>query len=205
MFRDEDEDDWMPSWFNPKRYPFLSRRFFDDFEEQARVMHERMLRQIDKIAKGAPQDLRKTQVLPDGTKVEEWGPFVYGYSMKIGSDGKSEIREFGNIKRQLQLGKATINVKKEREPLVDVEVIGNEVKVVAELPGVDKSDKKLHGTEDRLTISVDKPERSYYKEIELPQQEDVRKAHSTFKNGVLEVTLPTLHNQPEEGEFIKID
>lgn len=167
-------------------------------------MHERMQRQIEELSKGAPQNLHKIRVLPDGTKVEEWGPFVYGYSLKIGSDGKREIREFGNIKRLPQPGKVTLNVKKEREPLVDVEVIGNEVKVVAELPGVEKEDIKLCSTEDKLTISVDTSERSYYKEIELPLQVDVKKAHSTFKNGVLEVTLPALRNQPK-GEFIRID
>ncbi|MGE5555538.1 MAG: archaeal heat shock protein Hsp20 [Methanocella sp.] len=203
MFRDEDADEWMPR-FSCKRYPFFSRSFFDDFEEQIRRMHELMQRRIEEIAKGAPQNLHRTRVLPDGSKVEEWGPFVYGYSMKIGSDGKREIREFGNIKRQPQLGKATINVRREREPLVDVEVIDGDVKVVAELPGVDKGDIKIQGTRDILTISVEKAERSYYKEIELPSQVDVKKAHSTFKNGVLEVTLPTLHAQPK-GEFIKID
>jgi HSP20 family protein len=203
MFRDEDADEWMPR-FSCKRYPFFGRSFFDDFEEQIRRMHELMQRRIEEIAKGAPQNLHRTRVLPDGFKVEEWGPFVYGYSMKIGSDGKREVREFGNIKRQPQLGKATINVRREREPLVDVEVIDGDVKVVAELPGVDKGDIKIQGTRDILTISVEKAERSYYKEIELPSQVDVKKAHSTFKNGVLEVTLPTLHAQPK-GEFIKID
>jgi HSP20 family protein len=203
MFRDE--DDWMPSWFNRRRYPFLSRSFFDDFEEKIMRMHERMQRELDELTKAAPQDLHKTRVLPDGTKVEEWGPFVYGYSVRIGQDGKPEIHEFGNIKRQPQLGKATINVKKEREPLIDVTVVNGDVKVVAELPGADKSDIKLHGTEDSLTISVDNPERSYYKEVKLPQKVDVRKARSTFKNGVLEVTLPTYSKDEPKGVSIKID
>jgi len=201
MFRDNYEDDWM-SRFSRKRYPFL--RSFDEFEIHFRRMHERVQRQIEELTKEAPQNLHKIRMLPDGTKVEEWGPFVYGYSLKIGSDGKREVREFGNIKRLTQLGKVTINVKKEREPLVDIEVIGNEVKVVAELPGVEKEDIKLHSTEDNLTISVDTSKRSYYKEIELPLQVDAKKAHATFKNGVLEVTLPTLRNQPK-GEFIRID
>lgn len=29
---------------------------------------------------------------------EEMGPFVYGYSMTIGPDGKPKVREFGNIR-----------------------------------------------------------------------------------------------------------
>jgi HSP20 family protein len=204
MFRDEDEDDWMPSWFNWRRCPIPNRFFFDGFDAELKRMQERMQRNIKALTREAPEELHKVRVLPDGTKIQEWGPFVYGYTLRIGQDGKPEIREFGNIKRQPQLGKSPLNIAREREPLVDVEVINNEVKVVAELPGVEKGDINLHGTEVSLTISVDKPERSYYKEIELPKQVDVRKARSTFKNGVLEVTLPTLHNQPQ-GESIKID
>jgi len=206
MFRDEDEDDWMPGWFRRRRYPLLGRSFFDDFEEQFKEMHEYMQREFQELAKRAPKDLHQTRVLPDGSKVEEWGPFVYGYTMKIGPDGKPQIREFGNIKRQPQLGsRAAVDIKKEREPLVDVALTNGDVKVVAELPGVDKGDIRLHATEDELTISVDKAERSYYKEIELPRKVDVKKAHSTFKNGVLEVTLPTRREEQPKGESLKID
>jgi len=201
-----DDDDWMPSWFRRKGYPFFGRSLFDSFEEQFRQMHEYMQREFEELTKRVPKDLHQTRVLPDGSKVEEWGPFVYGYTMKIGPDGKPEIREFGNIKRQPKLGsRATLDVKKEREPLIDVAITDGEVKVVVELPGVDKSDIKLHGTEDALTISVDKAERSYYKEIELPRKVDVRKAQSTYKNGVLEVTLPIRKEDQPKGESIKID
>jgi len=199
-----DDDDWMPSWFRRRHYPFSSS-FFDVVEEQFREMYEYMQREFEELSKRAPKDLSRIRVLPDGTKVQEWGPFVYGYSMKIGPDGKPEIREFGNIKRQPKLGRAAVDVKKEREPLVDVALMDGEVKVVVELPGVDKSDIKLHGTEDALTISVDAAERSYYKEIELPRKVDVRKARSTYKNGVLEVTLPTREGEQPKGESIHID
>jgi HSP20 family protein len=204
MYRDE--DDWMPSWFRRRRHPFSERSLFDELEEHMKEMHEYMQREFQELAKRAPKDLRQTRVLPDGSKVEEWGPFVYGYTMKIGPDGKTQIREFGNIKRQPQLGnRVAVDIKKEREPLVDVYLVNGDVKIIAELPGVDKSDIKLYGTEDTLTISVEKAERSYYKEIELPTKVDIRKAHSTFKNGVLEVTIPTHKEGQPKGESIKID
>ena len=34
----------------------------------------------------------------EGTKVKEFGPFIYGYSMKVRPDGKPTVREFGNVK-----------------------------------------------------------------------------------------------------------
>jgi HSP20 family protein len=149
-----------------------------------------------------PKDYVRERKLPDGTTVREWGPFVYGYSVKIGPDGKPEIREFGNVKPS-RMGPL---VKEEREPLVDVIETDGEVHVVAELPGVEKKDIKLHGTEDLLTISVDTPQRKYYKEVQMPAKVDVKRAKTEYKNGVLEVKLPkTKEEKKPKGEPIEID
>jgi HSP20 family protein len=139
--------------------------------------------------------------MPDGSTAKEFGPFVYGYSMKIGPDGKPEINEFGNLKKSLK----GPEVKEEREPLVDVIETPAEVRVIVELPGVEKTDIKLHGTEDSLTISVDTAQNKYYKEVELPVKVKVKEATSTYKNGVLEVVLPKASpsNNPK-GEPIDI-
>jgi len=200
-----DEEDWLSRWFRRRWWPPTTRILFDDFDEYFRQMHEHMQREFKEIFKNAPKDLRRSRVLPDGTRIDEWGPFVYGYSMKIGPDGKPEIREFGNIKPQPKLGKAIVAIKEEREPLIDIALMDDEVRVVAELPGVEKGDIKLRGTEDTLTISVNKAERKYYKEIELPGKVDVKEAKSTYKNGVLEVCLPIKKEEKPKGEFIKID
>jgi len=102
--------------------------------------------------------------------------------------------------------KPSLNVLEEREPLVDVISTNGEIKVVAELPGVEKEDIKLHGTEDTLTISVDTPRRKYFKEIELPAKVDVKKAKTMYKNGVLEVTLPKIEEKKKpKGEPIRIE
>jgi HSP20 family protein len=147
--------------------------------------------------------------LPDGSTQKEWGPFVYGYSMTIGPDGKPQIREFGNVKPSLKpepfgARRPSLNVKEEREPLVDVISANNEIKVVAELPGVEKEDIKLHGTEKSLMISVETPKRKYYKEVDLPALVDPKTAKSVYKNGVLEVTLTKKEEKKPKGEPIKI-
>jgi HSP20 family protein len=130
------------------------------------------------------------------------GPFVYGYSVKIGPDGKPEIREFGNVKPS-RFGP---RVKEEREPLVDIIETDGEIHIVAELPGVEKNDIKLHGTEDMLTVSVDTPQRKYYKEITLPAKVKVKETKTQYKNGVLEVTLPKIKEEKKpKGEPIGID
>jgi len=180
-----DDEDY-PEWFKRRRNPFSKDPFFGDIDQMFREMEKMMEEEFKNFTEKVPKDYVKERRLPDGSTVKEWGPFVYGYSMKIGPDGKPEIQEFGNIKKSLK----GPQVKEEREPLVDVVETASELRVVAELPGVEKTDIKLHGTEDSLTISVDTPQNKYYKEVALPVKVKVRDAKSTYKNGVLEVVIP---------------
>jgi HSP20 family protein len=175
-----------PDWFNRRRKKFSRDPFFGDIDRMFQEMEKMMEEQFKSFTQKIPKDYAKERRLPDGSTVKEYGPFVYGYSMKIGPDGKPAVRRFGNIKKSLE----GPQVKKEREPLVDVVETNGEVRVVVELPGVEKSDIKLHGTEDSITISVNTPQSKYYKEIQLQTKVRVKEAKSSYKNGVLEVVLP---------------
>jgi len=164
-----------------------------------------MEREFKELSRKAPRDLIRERTLPDGTKVRSWGPFVYGYSITMGPKGKPRVRQFGNIKPEIRMGRPRIDIKEKREPLADAMTTNGEVKVVVELPGVDKKDIKLHGTEKSLTISVDTPGRKYYKEIELPDKVNPKEAKSSYKNGVLEVTLQRMKEEKPKGEPINIE
>ena len=190
------EEDWS-GWFKRKGWwPFTRRWMFDDIDEMFSEMNEMMEREVKELSKRAPRDLIRERTLPDGTKVKSWGPFVYGYSVKIGPDGKPQVREFGNIKPGARLGRPRIDIKEKRAPLVDVMTTDGQVKVVAELLGVQKEDIKLHTTESSLTITVDTSQRKYHKEVKLPAKVNPEEAMASYKNGVLEVTLP---KKKEEG------
>jgi len=195
-------DEYWDRWFNwRKRSPFF-RSIFGDIDEVFREMEEMMQRQFEEFSRRTPKDLVRERTLPDGTKVREWGPFVYGYSVTIGPDGKPQIREFGNVKPESRFGRPQIDIKEQREPLVDIMETDGEVKVVAELPGVEKKDIKLHATETTMTISVDTPQRKYYKEIELPAKVDNKNPKASYKNGVLEVTFKKKKERKFKGEPI---
>ena len=198
-------DERWDRWSRRRRWPFFRGFFPEDSDEVFREMEEMMEREFKEFSKRVPQDLIRERELPDGSKVREWGPFVYGYSVTIGPDGKPQVREFGNVKPGAELGRPRIDIKEEREPLVDIMAADGEVKVIAELPGADKKDIKLEGTENSLVISVDTPERKYYKEVELPAKVDPKKAKSSYKNGVLEVTLGKRKEEKPKGEPIKIE
>jgi HSP20 family protein len=194
-----DDEDY-PEWTKRRRSPFDKDPFFGDIDRIFREMEKRMEEEFKNFTDKVPKDYVKERKLPDGSTVKEFGPFVYGYSMKIGSDGKPEIREFGNIRKSLK----GPEVKEEREPLVDVVDTDGEIRIVVELPGVEKTDIKLHGTEDSLEISVDTPQSKYYKEVKLPAKVKVKEAKSTYKNGVLEVIIPKVESSKPKGEPINI-
>ncbi len=156
-----------------------------------------------------PKDLVRERKLPDGGTVKEMGPFVYGYSLSVGPDGKPVVREFGNVKPSMRSGpfgvaKPKLDVKEEREPLVDTMVHSDVVKVVAELPGVEKSDITLECDGRNLILKVDTDKRRYQKSLELPVEVDPDTSKASYKNGVLELvmTRKSADNRPKQ---IKID
>ncbi len=168
-------------------------------------MEETITKEFEELSKRAPEDLQRERTLPDGTKVKSWGPFVYGYSVTVGPDGKPKVREFGNFKAETRLGKPHMDVKEKREPLADVMATDAEVRVIVELPGVEKEDIKLSGTDDKLTISVDTPKHKYFKEVELPAKVDSKKATSKYNNGVLDITIPKKEQEETKSETIDIE
>jgi HSP20 family protein len=128
--------------------------------------------------------------LPDGSVRREYGPFVYGYSVKIGPNGKPIVREFGNMKPGPGGEEGLpLNLQDQREPLVDVIDEEDQIKVLAELPGVEKGDIQLYVDEHTLTIKVENPERRYHKELALPDEIDSSSSKSTYRNGVLETVI----------------
>jgi HSP20 family protein len=182
--------------------PFFKGLDIEDIDEA----FEEMEKEFRELMKKAPKSLVRERRLPDGSRTQEWGPFVYGYSMTVGPDGKPHIREFGNVKPELGArgGKPRLDVRNEREPLVDVTTTNSEVKVIAELPGIEKADIQLKVTDDSLTISVDNPNRKYFKEVDLPVKVDSKKTSWSYKNGILEVSLPKRDKGELKGEDMKI-
>jgi HSP20 family protein len=92
------------------------------------------------------------------------------------------------------------------QPRIDVHETDTEVKVSAELPGLDEKDIELTVSDEALTISGEKKDekedrgRNYYRrecvygsfqrQIPLPGPIDADKVEAVFKKGVLTVTLP---------------
>ena len=174
-----------------------------------------MFGQLNDIQSNAPKELVREYESSDGTKVREIGPLVYGYSMNIGSDGKPQVREFGNVKLSGQLGATGIGgktaksspqqISAEREPLVDVNTTDKEVKVVLEIPGVKKEDISLSAYDEAVEVTANNPQRKYHKIIDLPKEANAQTAKSTYQNGILEISFSKKGNAKPKGKEIKIE
>ena len=149
------------------------RSFFDDFfGEGFDGLMDQMLRDLQEG--GQPK------------------PFIYGFSMTQHPGEAPEVREFGNVQ---PFGRS-VKMEDERKPLIDVMETTDEVHVIAEMPGVDRTDVQLDTTESRLDIKAQNEFRKYSESVELPVKVDPHSAKATYRNGVLEVRLKRV--QPEE-------
>jgi HSP20 family protein len=167
---------------------------------------ERMFREM---AGAIPKEQVRERRLSDGSVTREWGPFVYGYSMSVSPDGKPVIREFGNVKRSKKptmfgFEQPGLEPKAAREPLIDVIDEPGQVRVVAEVPGVEKSEIKTIVSDTALTIKVDAGRQKYYREVELPEIVDPDSSKASYNNGVLEVKLRKLSPRTR-GKEINIE
>jgi len=127
------------------------------------------------------------------------GPFIYGFRVTIGPDGRPKVEEFGNIRRSGIRPK----ISEEIEPLVDVLDEGDKIRVIAEMPGVEKDKISLKAVDRKLIIRASNHKR-YYKEVELPDEVDIQKARASYRNGVLEVVLEKKSKERKEFE-IKVE
>jgi len=106
-------------------------------------------------------------------------------------------------------------------PAVDVWETDQDVKIRADLPGVEPENLEIYTTEDSLTFRAEKKheeearERGFYRterrfgryerSISLPAAVKPDQAKASFKNGVLEITLPKSEEEKERMKRVPIE
>jgi len=180
------------------------RGFFDDFFgfDEFERLHEEMNRMMERMMKLSLVPLSEDELEKLAKKPNT---YVYGYSIRIGPDGKPIIREFGNIKPEEISKKGDVPLNEEREPLVDIMEDDKNVTIVVELPGVDKNEIDLRGNGKELKIKVDGKKRKYHKVLQLPDNVKFDKAKATYNNGVLEIKMPKTKKASEKEKKIPIE
>jgi HSP20 family protein len=114
---------------------------------------------------------------------------IYGFIVKVGlGDEGPTFEPFGNIRRDAKSGHT--EVQEVREPIVDVFEEEDHMLVLAELPGIGKKDVKIEFKDDVLTISAERGDRKYRKEVLLPRNLSKERMKIACKNGILEIKCP---------------
>ena len=142
---------------------------------------------IDSVAKMAEEG--KSEISEKGEiKIKGLGDKakgVYGFTVRTLAGGEAKVEPFGNIKKT---PKGPV-VEEVREPIVDIFDEKDHILVVAELPGIEESDVKIEVKGDILTLSAERGEKKYSKEILLPSKVKEKNLKPSYKNGILEIKL----------------
>ena len=78
-------------------------------------------------------------------------------------------------------------VQEMREPVVDILEEEGYTLVVAEMPGIGAEDVQLDVKDDVLTVSADRGDKKYRKEVLLPRSYPREKMLVSCNNGILEI------------------
>jgi HSP20 family protein len=127
-------------------------------------------------------------------------------------------RVFDDMFRRFDTGLPSVFGGVQGWPSVEVNATDNEVRVSAELPGLDEKDVEILVDDGVLTIRGEKKSETddkdrgfserYYgrfeRRIALPFEVDEGKAEASFRNGVLTVALPKSPKAEEKAKRIPI-
>ena len=129
------------------------------------------------------------------------GPFYYGYTMTVGPNGKPVVREYGNVKPGLLPSADT------REPIVDAIVDEKEklVKLVAEIPGVEKTDVKILVEDKIVDISAEHGSKKYHARVPIKYKVDENSAKASYKNGILELVFKLIEDEKPKGKRVEVE
>ncbi len=100
---------------------------------------------------------------------------------------------FGDIFDEIErmMGAATEDGTSAANSHVDVYDEGDQLRLVADLPGTSKEDVSLQCDGESLTIEAG-TEGQFRERLQLPTRVDEHSADATFNNGVLEVSFDTV-------------
>lgn len=126
-------------------------------------------------------------------------PFYHGYTITMGPDGRPTIKEHSNSVD----ASSSLNG---REPLVDIIVDEKTdvIKLVAEMPGVEKSDIKVVVEGKSVDISAANGEKNYHVKVPIRDNVDKDSAKASCKNGVLEVSFKRIKSKPT-GKTLEVN
>jgi len=129
------------------------------------------------------------------------GSCCYGYTMTVDPDGKPVVKEYGNVKPGL------LPTSDTREPLVDIIVDEKEkvVKLIAEMPGVEKTDVKVVVENKIVDLSAEHGKKKYHVKVPVKYKVDENSAKASYKNGILQIVFKLLEEEKPKGKKVEVE
>jgi HSP20 family protein len=124
-------------------------------------------------------------------------PVVAGMAMGFGPEGKPRIQFFGDNLIGPDGFRAPIY-----EQVLD-EKEGN-LRLLVELPGVEKEDVQISALEDKVTLEAAKGERMYRTEVLLQRDIDPDSGVASYKNGLLDVVFKLRDNTNKGYRSVRV-
>ena len=156
--------------------------------------------EIDRIFRSMSNSFFNIGDIFEESKRNDSGSCCYGYAMTVGPDGKPVVKEFGNIKPD------QLPTSNTREPIVDTIVDEKEkiVKLIAEMPGVEKTDVKIVVEDKIVDLSAEHDEKKYHVKVPLKHKVDENSAKASYKNGILELVFKLVEEKPK-GKTVEVE
>jgi len=156
--------------------------------------------EIDRIFRRMSNSFFNIDDIFEESKGNGSGSCCYGYTMTVGPDGKPVVKEYGNVQP------SQLPTSDTREPIVDTIVDEKEkvVKLVAEMPGVEKTDVKIVVENKIVDISAEHDKKKYHVKVPLQHKVDENSAKASYKNGILQLIFKIVEEKPK-GKTVEVE
>ena len=137
----------------------------------------------------------------DSTNTQTFGSYYYGYTVTIGPDGKPVVKEYGNVRPGL------LPTADTREPLIDVIVDDKEkvLKLIAEMPGVEKKDIKIVVEGRTVNLNAEHGDKKYHTKVPIKHKVEEDSVKANYANGILEVRFKLKEEEKPKGKTVEVE
>jgi len=137
----------------------------------------------------------------DSTNTQTFGSYYYGYTVTVGPDGKPVVKEYGNVRPGL------LPTADTREPLVDVIVDDKEkvLKLIAEMPGVEKKDIKIVVEGRMVNLDAEQGDKKYHTKVPIKHKVEEDSVKANYANGILEVRFKLKEEEKPKGKTVEVE
>jgi len=159
---------------------------------------------LDQFFAGFEEFDKYAEAVQNATHEGKGQSYVYGYRAYTGADGRPVVEEFGNMPglaptqgggligpacgTGCEIPPASATASGQAiEPYHDVLDEGDKIKVIVEMPGLEKEQIKLQSHGRHISVRAEGEHRKYAADIEAPDYVSSKPEKAQYKNGVLEI------------------